>query len=469
MHTKILLSAAALILFGGCSFAPQMKTPNVALPSSANEKPLKIDTKWWRGFGDENLNTLIEEALKNNDDLKLAVENVKKARAVYGISEAQLYPEVDMGASATRQAKSSNAYPSNFGGTYNNFSLSASVAYEVDFWGSVRNQMKANYASLLATDAQRDAFEISLVSDVANYYFNLISINTQLNIAKETLKSYQESEHYKEMQLKHGVVDELTVAQAKAQVASAQTSIVSIEATKIKVQDALVMLLGRTPKEIFENVLQTSKELPKALTIPSGLSASLLQNRPDVMAAEQNLRAKTSLVGVAKAAYFPSVTLTGNFGYQSQTLDKLMQNNSQIWGFGPSINVPLFDFGKIKQAVEASKSDQRAAIISYEKAAKTAYKEVFEALQEIKVSNTRVEALQTQTKAYADALDLASKKFDHGTASYLDVLDAQKALLGSHLSLEDARSQQLVAQVTLYKALGGGWNMENKNNEKIEK
>jgi multidrug efflux system outer membrane protein len=456
---------AVLTLFSGCSFAPKMQTPKMELPSSLSEKPLQINSEWWRDFHDENLNTLIQEALKNNDDLKLAVENVKKARALYGISEAELYPQVDLDGSMTRQSKSKNAYPNSFGGTYNNMAASVSVAYELDFWGRARDQDKANYASLLSSDVQKDSFAISLVSDVANYYFNLISINTQLKIAKESLVSYEESAHYKETQFKHGVVDELTVAQAKAEVARAKTAIVSIEASKIKVEDILVMLLGRTPKEIFENVLQTSKELPKAITIPSGLSASLLLHRPDVMAAEENLRAKTSLVGVAKAAYYPSVTLTGSYGYQSQTLDKLMQSSSQVWGFGPSINVPLFDFGRIKQAVKASESDQKAAILSYEKTAKIAYKEVYEALQEIKVSNAKYDALKTQTKAYADALDLASKKFDHGTISYLNVLDAQKALLNSHLSLEDAASGQLIAQVTLYKALGGGWSYEKKREE----
>ena len=321
MRTKILLSIATLFLTG-CSFAPEMKTQKMQLPTSVAQKSVKIDTQWWKGFGDENLNQLIDEALKNNDDLKLAVVNLKRARALYGVSEASLYPEVDLGGSATRQSKSTNAYPSSYGGTYNNFSLSASVAYELDFWGSVRNQDKANFASLLSSDAQKDALEISIVSDVASYYFNLVSLNEQENIAKESYKSYQDSLHYKEMQKKNGVVDDLVVLQAKAQVASANTLLQTIEVSKIKAQNALVSLLGRNPKEIFENMLQASKRLVESMTIPSGLSASLLENRPDIKAAEETLRAKTSLVGVAKAAYFPSVTLTGNYGYQSQTLDK---------------------------------------------------------------------------------------------------------------------------------------------------
>jgi outer membrane protein, multidrug efflux system len=461
MQIKIIFSVGILFLLSGCSFAPKMQTPKVDLPVENEKIALKLDTKWWKEFGDSNLNILIEEALKNNDDLKLAIENVKKGRALYGISEAEMYPKINLGANATRQNGSSNTYQSN-GATYNNFSASVSVAYELDFWGRIRDVKNANFASLIATDAQKDAFEISLVSDVATYYFNLISINTQLQIAQETLNSYQESAHFKEMQFKHGVVDELTVAQAKALVASSKTEIVAVQALKVKVQNALVMLLGRTPKEIFENILVTSKELPRPLTIPSGLTASLLQNRPDVMAAEEVLRAKTSLVGVAKAAYFPSVSLTGNFGYQSQTLDNLMQNSSQVWGFGPSINVPLFDFGRIKQAVEVSKSDQKSAVITYEKTVKKAYKEVFEALENIKVVNARYDALKSELKAYNNALELAQKKFDHGTASYLDVLDAQKGVLNTHLLLEDTKFSQLLSQVTLYKALGGGWSIENK-------
>ena len=464
MRTKILLSMT-MLLFAGCSFAPEMKIPKVELPTSVAQKSVKIDTQWWRGFKDENLNLLIDEALKNNDDLKLAVVNLKRARALYGVSEASMYPEVDLGATATRQSKSTNAYPSSFGGTYNNFSLSASVAYELDFWGSVRNQDKANFASLLANDAQKDALEISIVSDVASYYFNLVSINEQERIAKESYKSYQDSLHYKEMQKKNGVVDALVVLQAKAQVASANTLVQTIEVSKIKAENALVMLLGRNPKEIFENMLGTSKSLPESMMIPSGIPASLLENRPDIKAAEETLRAKTSLIGVAKAAYFPSVTLTGNYGYQSQTLDKLIQSSSVVWGFGPSINMPLFDFGRIRQAYKASKEDQKAAVISYEKEVKIAYKEVFESLETIKISNLKRDASVQEVDAYKNALEMATKKFDYGTASYLDVLDAQKALLNAQLSLIDTKAQLLIADVTLYKALGGGWDYEKKREE----
>lgn len=468
MRTKILLSMTTL-LFVGCSFAPEMKIPKVELPSAVAQKSVKIDTQWWKGFKDENLNLLIDEALKNNDDLKLAIVNLKRARALYGVSEASLYPELDLGATATRQSKSTNTFPSAFGGTYNNFSLSTSVSYELDFWGSVRNKNKANFASLLSSDAQKDALEISIVSDVASYYFNLLSINEQERIAQESYKNYQDSLQYKEMQKKNGVVDDLVVLQAKAQVASANTLLQTIVVSKIKVQNALVLLLGRNPKEIFENILHASKSLPESITIPSGLPASLLQNRPDIKAAEETLRAKTLLVGVAKAAYFPTVSLTGSYGYQSQTLVKLIQISSLTWGVGPTVSMPLFDFGKVREGVNASNEDQKAAVVSYEKAVKIAYKEVFESLQTIEISNLKRDASAQEVDAYKNALEVATKKFDHGTTSYLDVLDAQKALLNAQLSLIDTKAQLLIADVTLYKALGGGWDYKKKREEFLKK
>lgn len=472
MRTKILcVAATAAVLFSGCSMAPDMKTPKLDLPASFDKSAdvnAAINVAWWKNFNDENLNRLIEEALKNNDDLKLAVANVQKARAQYGISKAEMFPQIDLDASAKRQRKSSKAYPSNYGGIYNDYAFSASAAYELDFWGRVRNQKNADFSSLLASDADKEALRISLIVDVATYYFNLISINEQLNIANKSLKSYKDTLKYRETQLKYGVVDELVVAQAKAQVASANTLVQTIKSSKITTQSALALLLGRSPKEIFENTLISSKKLPEPVEIPSGLPANLLQNRPDIKAAEETLRAKTSLIGVAKAAYFPSISLTGNYGFQSQNLDNLVTNSSQVWGFGPSLNMPIFHFGAIKAAVEASEADQKAALISYDKAVKTAYKEVYDSLGVIRISKLKSNSVKQEVDANMQAFELANKKFNRGTTSYLDVLSAQKALLNAQLSYVSANTELLVDEVTLYKSLGGGWNSKY-NHKKEEK
>lgn len=473
MQSKTLLAvAAAALIFSGCSMAPEMKTPKVDLPRSLDDSSSmssKIDTTWWKRFNDENLNTLIEEALKNNDDLKLAVANVQKARAQYGISKADMYPQVDIDGSAKRQRKSSNAYPSNYGGIYNDYAFSASAAYELDFWGRVRNQKNADFSSLLASDADKEALRISLIVDVATYYFNLVSINEQLEIAKRSLKSYEESLHFREMQLKHGVVDELVVAQAKAQVAEANTLVQTIKASRVKTKSALALLLGRTPKEIFEKVLVSSAKLPSSVEIPAGLPASLLENRPDIKAAEDNVRAKTALIGVAKAAYFPSISLTGNYGFQSQNLDNLVESSSQVWGFGPSLNIPLLHFGAISAAVDASEADQKAALIAYDKTVKTAYKEVYESLGNIRISKLKLDSLSKEVDANEHAYKLANKKFELGSTNYLDVLSAQKSLLNSKLSLVSASTELLVNEVTLYKSLGGGWNSKYDKQTKEEK
>lgn len=464
MRTRVLSAiAAAALVFSGCSMAPEMKTPKLDLPTSfenSSDTNSSVNMTWWKNFHDENLNLLIEEALKNNDDLKLAVANVQKARAQYGISKADMFPQIDLDASAKRQRKSSKAYPSNYGGIYNDYGFSASAAYELDFWGKVRNQKNADYSSLLATDANKEALRISLIVDVATYYFNLVSINEQLRIANESLKSYEDTLKYRETQLKYGVVDALVVAQAKAQVASANTLVQTINSSKITTQSALALLLGRTPKEIFESALVSSKRLPKSVEIPAGLPASLLQSRPDIKAAEETLRAKTSLIGVAKAAYFPNISLTGNYGFQSQNLDNLVSNSSQVWGFGPSLNMPIFHFGAIKAAVEMSESEQKAALISYDKTVKTAYKEVYDSLGKIRISKLKCSSVSQEVEANKQAFELANRKFDRGSTSYLDVLSAQKALLNAQLSYVSANTELLIDEVTLYKSLGGGWSSE---------
>lgn len=464
MRTKIFFAiGATVLLFSGCSFAPEMNTPKLDLPKSfeaSSDANTTVDTSWWKNFHDENLNLLIEEALKNNDDLKLAVTNVQRARAQYGISEADMYPQIDLDASAKRQRKSSNAFPSNYGGFYSDYGFSASAAYELDFWGKVRNQKNADFSSLLATDADKEALRISLIVDVATYYFNLVSINEQLRIANESLQSYKESLQYRETQLKYGVVDALVVAQAKAQVANANTLVQTIESSKITTQSALALLLGRTPKEIFEKMFSTSNKLPDSIEIPAGLPATLLENRPDIKAAEETLRAKTALIGVAKAAYFPSISLTGNYGYQSQKLDNLVSGASQFGGFGPSLNLPLFNAGAISAAVDVSEADQKAAMISYDKAVKTAYKEVYDSLGKIRISKLKSSSTAMEVDANTQAYELANIKFDRGTTSYLDVLTAQKALLSAQLSSVSANTQLLIDEVTLYKSLGGGWSRE---------
>ncbi len=456
MKTKILLAlGTSVMLFSACSLAPEYQKPSLELPVA--QKEVSINADWFKGFNDKKLDLLIAEALKNNDDLKLAVVNVQKARAQYDISKADLYPQIDLNAAATRQKRSVNAFPGAFGGLYNDYSMSASVAYEVDFWGKNLNQKDANLANFLAVDANKETLRISLITDVATYYFNLVAAEEQLKIAKENLQNYEETLEYREKQYKYGVIDSLIVAQAKAEVASVKTKIEGIKVSKVKLQSALVILLGRSPKEIFESNIDTDTKLPEFMDIPTTLPTNLLENRPDIKIAEENLKAKTALIGVAKAAYFPNISITGNYGYQSQKTGNLTSGDSQVWGIGPSLYMPLFDFGRISAAVDVSNAEQKAALITYDKAVKNAYKEVFDSLQSIKAIQSKKEAMEQQVAAYQEAYDVANKKFSVGTTSYLDLLIAQSLLLNAQLAYITTKSELLIEEATFYKALGGGW------------
>jgi outer membrane protein, multidrug efflux system len=456
MKTKILLAlGTSAMLFSACSLAPEYQKPSLELPVA--QKEVSINADWFKGFNDKKLDLLIAEALKNNDDLKLAVVNVQKARAQYDISKADLYPQIDLNAAATRQKRSVNAFPGAFGGLYNDYSMSASVAYEVDFWGKNLNQRDANLANFLAVDANKETLRISLITDVATYYFNLVAAEEQLKIAKENLQNYEETLEYREKQYKYGVIDSLIVAQAKAEVASVKTKIEGIKVSKVKLQSALVILLGRSPKEIFESNIETDTKLPEFMDIPTTLPTNLLENRPDIKIAEENLKAKTALIGVAKAAYFPNISITGNYGYQSQKTGNLTSGDSQVWGIGPSLYMPLFDFGRISAAVDVSNAEQKAALITYDKAVKNAYKEVFDSLQSIKAIQSKKEAMEQQVAAYQEAYDVANKKFSVGTTSYLDLLIAQSLLLNAKLAYITTKSELLIEEATFYKALGGGW------------
>ncbi|QOP41133.1 efflux transporter outer membrane subunit [Sulfurimonas marina] len=456
MKTKVLLALSASVLFfSACSLAPEYKKPQMQLPAA--QKEINVNEEWFKTFNDQKLNLLIAEALKNNDDLKLAVANVQKARAQYDISDADLYPQLDLSGSALRQKRSVNAYPGFFGGLYNDFSMSASMSYEFDFWGKNSNQRDANLANFLAVDANKESLRISLITDVATYYFNLVAVEEQLKIAQESLKNYEESLAYREKQYKYGVIDSLTLAQSKAEAASVRTTIDALNVTKVKIQSSLVILLGRSPKEIFEGFIDTKTELPEFVKIPTTLPTNLLQNRPDVKIAEENLKAKTALIGVAKAAYFPNLSITGSYGFQSQKVSNLANSNSQVWGIGPSLYMPLFDFGRISASVKVTDAEQKAALIEYGKTVKNAYKEVFDSLQSIKAMQSKKESMEQEVAAYDEAYRVAKKKYAIGTTSYLDVLIAQNLLLNSQLAYVTTRSELLIEEATLYKALGGGW------------
>lgn len=463
-HRILAYLILAIMLFPGCSFAPKYAKPKVELPPEplkAADDAAKINIEWWKNYQDENLNLLIKEALKNNDDLKLAVARIEEARARLGLSEANRYPVINANAAALRQKTSDEVSPlGNKGSTDNYFALSAEVAYELDLWGKIKNQREAALSVLLATSASKEALKLSLTANVATVYFNLVSLDQQMQTTENILNRYKDIYEFRLKQYKHGILDEIVVQQAKAQYDSVKILLENLKEQDTVLKSTLAVLLGRTPNEIFVNRYLIERKLPEPIEVPALLPSKLLENRPDIVQAEEALKAANFQIGVAKAAYFPSISLTGTLGLQSLELDNLIQSSAGMWNIGGNLMAPILDFGRIKSNVKITEAQQKEALIQYVKTVKTAFKEVYDALAKITTSRNKLKAQEEELKALEKVLTLANKKYEKGVTDYLTVLDAQRGYLSARLNLTSFQTEVINNQVVLYKALGGGWDRD---------
>lgn len=443
-----------------CSFAPQYTKPPLALPPESDQAAaaaatIKLD--WWRGYGDENLNLLIAEALINNDDLKLAIARLEEAGARLGLAEANRYPAVNAGASAVRQRTAAVMPPFAIANTDSLFGLSATVAYELDLWGKIKNQRQAALSSLLAGGAARDAVRLGLVANVATVYFNLIALGRQIETTGNILHSYKNTYEFRLKQFQHGILEEIVVQQAKAQYEAVKVVLENFKEQQGVLKSTLSLLLGRSPQEIFANRTFVERQLPAPIAVPALLPSKLLANRPDIAEAEEVLKAANFQIGVARAAYFPAISLTGGLGLQSVDLDNLIDASARVWHVGGSLTAPLFDFGRIKANVKITEAQEQEALLRYTKTVKTAFKEVHDALIRLAASRNKLQAQEDEMQARAKILDMATKKYTIGTTDYLTVLDAQRGYLSTTLNLISMQTEVINNQIVLYKALGGGW------------
>lgn len=460
MKRNISLLLAIALAIGGCSLAPnlQIQTPELPVRQGDNNTTAQsVTAEWWKHYQDPSLDALIEEALRNSDDLKLSISNVNTAKALLGLSEAERYPTLNASASANRQKTSEESLSPIGGMIYNTYGLSATLGYEIDFWGKMKNRESAALSELTATQADRDTVRITLISSVAETYFNLVAIKRQIEITEQSVESFKEGYEYRLRQHRFGEIDTLTLEQAHTLYANAKLSLEGLKESKMLNKNALAVLIGRTPKEMSEMGFTTVKELPKPLTIPAAIPSDLLERRPDIRSAEELLRAANANIGVAKAAYFPSISLTGNIGLESSELNRLMKNSAGVWGIGPSLNIPLLDFGRIKNQIESSESKKETAQIQYAKSVKNAFKEVYDSLKKIESSHAKIAAQEEGRDAYVKLLGLSQIRYDAGYVDYLNVLEAKRGELDAQVNLVSLQAQMLANQITLYKALGGGW------------
>jgi outer membrane protein, multidrug efflux system len=456
---------AVMFLLSGCLVGPDYRRPPVTTPdvfrSSPNPTPDPksfADLKWFEVFSDEQLQKLIRTALAQNYDLQDAVARVDAARANLGITQSDQYPNFGVGGGfssveASRQGEFS--IPSgnrrhDFGTVFLNL-----FSFEIDLWGRLRRATEAARAELLASDWNRKTVITTLVGDVATAYFNLLELDMELAISKSTLATREESLRLIRRQLQGGVGTLLDVRQGEQLVYGAAQSVPSTEQQIEQTENQISLLLGRNPSPVTRGRPLTGQQTPPQ--VPPGLPSSLLERRPDIQAAEQTLVAANANIGVAKAAYLPQITLTGEYGYQSTALANLFSGSRRIWSFVPQLTQPIFTAGRITSGVELAEAQQRSALAQYEKAIQTGFRDVSDALvqyQKVREVRAQRESLVT---ALQDRKRLAYMRYQGGVDTMLNALNSDQDLFVAQLSLAQSRLDELLSLVQLYKALGGGW------------
>jgi outer membrane protein, multidrug efflux system len=460
------LVIVAAMFLAGCSVGQKYKRPAVAAPPSfrgdtttAPGPTSLADLKWFEVFKDPQLQELVRKALVNNYDLREAVARVEASRAAVGITRADQLPTITGGAGVTTQRTSANGsftLPQNFdqSRTFGNVGLNL-LSFELDIWGRLRSATAAARADLLASEETRKAVVTTLVSDVTTAYFQLLELDGEMEVAKRTLASRESSLELIKNREKFGLASTLEVRQGEQLVQVAAQAIPEIERQQAQTENLIRLLLGETPSAVARSKPLTQQEQPP--TLPAGLPSSLLERRPDIRAAEQNLVARNATVNVARAAYFPQISLTGLLGLQSNQLSSLFTGANRTWQFAPQVAQPIFTGGRLKNNVALAKADQNLALIQYERSIQTAFREVSDALvQHEKLKDIRGRQ-ETLVSTLQDRSRLSYVRYKGGVATLLDALDADRDLFDAEVRLSQLRRDELVSIVQLYRALGGGW------------
>lgn len=454
--TKSLAALAAAALLAGCSFIPTYERPEAPVPAAYSGTPAvesAATAPWQDYFAEPRLRQLIDTALANNRDLRVAVLNIEQARATYRVRRADLYPGVGLAANATRGPSASN------GDLTNSFSVGLAVsAWEIDFFGRIASLKEQALAQYLATEEGRNAAQVSLVAAVANGWLNLLADEELLDLSRQTLASREESVRLTKMRLDAGVASELDFRQAESLTQAARATLAQQQRQRALDENALALLLGQALPDDIRASLAGSKlaNAPAMAQLPAGLPSELLTRRPDIRQAEQQLIAANANIGAARAAFFPRIALTAQAGTASNELSGLFKSGS--WGFtiAPSLLLPIFDAGRNQANLEGAQAGRAIAVAQYEKAIQTAFREVSDALAGQATLGEQAQAQRLQAEAEAARLQLADLRYRNGVASYLDLLDAQRSLFATQQAVVQVRLAQLQNQVALYKALGGG-------------
>lgn len=456
-HLSLLALAAAAAL-SGCSLIPTYERPAAPVPetfSLASAQGESAAIAWRDYFTDPRLQQLIDLALVDNRDMRIAALNLEQARAQFQIQRSALYPNIGGVASANR---GNNQVTGDLGNT---FTVGLAVsAWELDFFGRISSLKEAALAQYLATDEGRKAYELTLVTSVARGWLALLADEELLDISRRTLVTREESIKLAKLRFDAGFSSELDYRQAESLLEAARATLAQQQRQRALNENALALLLGQpVPSEVLASIKggKLADAAPMA-DIPAGLPSDLLVRRPDIRAAEQQLIAANANIGAARAAFFPSISLTAQFGSVSNELSNLF--NSGTWGFnvGPSLNLPIFTAGRLTAGLQSARAGREIAVAQYEKSIQTSFKEVSDALASRTTLTEQARAQMAQAEAERKRFYLSDLRYRNGVASYLDLLDAQRTLFALEQADVQVRLAQLLNQISLYKALGGGWN-----------
>ncbi|ADQ84384.1 AdeC/AdeK/OprM family multidrug efflux complex outer membrane factor [Methylovorus sp. MP688] len=482
MKYSLITQAVLAAMLAGCaSMAPDYQRPAAPVaeqwPAQASNQGTPAADIGWREFLlDNRLQQLVELALQNNRDLRVAALNIEQARAEYQVQRADLFPTVNVIASRTAQLGSASSTSSSTNATTGTVTSSSGgsvvqsyratvgfSAYELDFWGRIRSLNEQALQSFFATEEARRSTHISLVSEVASAWLTLAADMQRLKLAQDTLQSQQASYDLTKQGFDIGVYSALELRQIQISVDTARADVANYRSQVKQDQNALVLLVGQP---VPENLLPQSQpdQVTSVADLPAGIPSEVLQRRPDILQAEHSLQAANANIGAARAAFFPTITLTTTLGSASNQLSGLFASGSKVWSFAPQLTLPIFDAGRNRSKLKSAEVAQQITVAQYEKAIQSAFKEVADALAIRENLTERLQAQQSLVEASQESYKLSDARFRGGIDSYLAVLDAQRTLYSAQQTLITVNLTAQTNQVTLYKVLGGGWNESTQTN-----
>jgi multidrug efflux system outer membrane protein len=457
-------AGACLIALGlsGCMLGPNYSRPAVQAPptfrfADADAKDL-ANTAWWEQFNDPVLNDLIRIALAENKDVKIAAARIEEFMGRFATTRSQLFPQIQGNGSATREQLSRRAgaagVPPGADSRLTLYDLNLSATWEIDVWGRIRRLTEAARADLLATEEGRRATILTLVASVATAYVSLLDLDQRLATVRSTATSRGESLRLFDLRFRNGVISELELAQNRSEHEAALAQIPPLENAIAQQENALSVLLGRNPGPIPRGANLANLQLPG---IPAGLPSDLLERRPDLRQAEQTLVAANARIGAARALYFPTISLTGLLGGVSTQLSNLFNGAARTWAFAGAATVPVFTAGGIAGVVQQSEAQQQQALLSYQRAIQTAFREVEDSLIAQQKIREQLTAQGRQVEALRRYSRLARLRYEGGFTSFFEVLDAERSLFDVELAYVPTQGAVYASLIDLYKAMGGGW------------